>query len=89
MREIELSRYPCPIEECDSFLAITVPLYLDVWTDEDGAAHFTLAGNDAPTRFYCGAEEPHGSADFPRILVDQVTDRLNEAETAMYEENYG
>lgn len=84
-----LTRYPCPADGCDSFLEMTVPMYLDVWTDDDGAAHFTLAGNDAPTYFTCGAEEAHTVLDFPSVLVDQVTARLNTAETAMYEEIYG
>ncbi|MFI6684993.1 hypothetical protein [Streptomyces sp. NPDC050485] len=89
MTEQDLTRYPCPVEGCDSFLEMTLPMYLDIWTDEDGAAHFTLAGHDQPTYLSCGAEGAHGVSDFPEILVNQVTERLNTAETAMYEEMYG
>ncbi|MEV8022478.1 hypothetical protein AB0O76_40535 [Streptomyces sp. NPDC086554] len=84
-----LTRYPCPVDECDSFLEMTVPMWLDIWTDDDGAAHFTLAGNGEPTHFTCGAEEAHTLLNFPTILVDQVLARLNTAEIAMYEEQYG
>ncbi|ARZ66930.1 hypothetical protein SMD11_1269 [Streptomyces albireticuli] len=84
-----LTRYPCPVEDCESFLEISVPMWLDIWTDGDGVAHFTIAGNDAPTYFTCGAEKAHSLLDFPAALVDQVMARLNVAETAMYEEQYG
>ncbi|WP_370422473.1 hypothetical protein AB8O64_29730 [Streptomyces sp. QH1-20] len=84
-----LTRYPCPVDDCDSFLEMTVPMWLNIWTDDDGAAYFTIAGHDAPTFFTCGAEEAHSLLDFPTVLVDQVLARLSTAETAMYEEQYG
>ncbi|MGK5627017.1 hypothetical protein [Streptomyces sp. URMC 123] len=84
-----LTRYPCPVDGCESFLEMTVPLWLDIWTDEEGAAHFTIAGNDTPTHFTCGAEEEHSYLDFPANLVSQVLARLHAAETVMYEEQYG
>ncbi|MEU1071575.1 MULTISPECIES: hypothetical protein [unclassified Streptomyces] len=89
MTDLDLTRYPCPVEDCDSFLEMTVPMWLDIWTDDDGAAHFTIAGNGTPTHFTCGAEGAHGFTDFPEILINQVLERLNTAETAMYEEQYG
>lgn len=67
MSDIDLSRYPCPVEECDFFLEMTVPMYLDVWADEDGAAHFTFAGSDTPTFFSCGGKKRMGCWTSPRF----------------------
>ncbi|MFD7162797.1 hypothetical protein [Streptomyces violascens] len=68
---------------------MTLPMYVDIWTDKDGAPHFTLAGHDVPSYLSCGAEVAHGSSDFPKALLCQIAERLNVAETAMYEEQYG
>ncbi|MGW2864308.1 hypothetical protein [Streptomyces sp. NPDC001205] len=84
-----LTRYPCPVDDCDSFLELTAPMYLDIWTDDEGTPHFTLAGNGTPTHFTCGATKAHTLLDFPSVLVEQVMARLNTADTAMYEEQYG
>ncbi|MFJ7901877.1 hypothetical protein ACIQ6V_15535 [Streptomyces sp. NPDC096198] len=84
-----LTRYPCPVSGCDSYLELTAPMYLDIWTDAEGTAYFTIAGNGAPTHFTCGAPRAHTLLDFPTNVVNHVMKKLDTADTAMYEEQYG